>query len=84
MFKTVFIGTLFGPVIGVSASLYAASLLEVSLAQTVFSMLPISVILTAVLLGKEKIEAKSLIAALISVAGVFVLVWRDELIAFIN
>lgn len=80
----ILIGTLFGPVIGVSASLYAASLLEVSLAQTVFSMLPISVILSAVLLGKEKIEPQSLIAALISVAGVFVLVWRDELITFIN
>lgn len=80
--KPVIIGTLFGPVMGVSMSLYAASLLEVSLAQTIFSLLPISVILWAFLLGKEKIEAKSFIAAVISVAGVFVLVWRAELLAF--
>jgi drug/metabolite transporter (DMT)-like permease len=79
--KPVLTGTLFGPVIGVSMSLYAASLIEVSLAQTIFSLLPISVILTAFILGKEKIEARSLIAALISVAGVFVLVWRDDVIA---
>jgi drug/metabolite transporter (DMT)-like permease len=78
--KPVFIGTLFGPVIGVSMSLYAASYIEVSLAQTIFSLLPISVIITAVVLGKERIEPKSLVAALISVVGVFVLVWRDELL----
>ncbi|MES2558964.1 MAG: DMT family transporter [Bacteroidota bacterium] len=78
--KPVLVGTLFGPVIGVSMSLYAASLIEVSLAQTIFSLLPISVILTAFILGKEKIEAKSLIAAVISVAGVFALVWREELL----
>lgn len=78
--KPVLIGTLFGPVIGVSMSLYAASVIEVSLAQTIFSLLPITVIVTAFLLGKEKLEASSLIAALVSVAGVFVLVWRNELL----
>lgn len=82
--KPVLTGTLFGPVIGVSMSLYAASMIEVSLAQTIFSLLPISVILTAFILGKEKIEVRSLIAALISVVGVFVLVWREDLIALLN
>lgn len=78
--KPVLIGTLFGPVIGVSMSLLAASLVEVSLAQTIFSLLPITVMIAATLTGKEKIEPASFIAALISVAGVFVLVWRDELV----
>lgn len=79
--RPVLIGTLFGPVIGVSMSLYAASVIEVSLAQTIFSLLPISVITMAFLLGKEKLEATSIIAALISVAGVFILVWRNEILA---
>jgi drug/metabolite transporter (DMT)-like permease len=74
-------GTLFGPVIGVSMSLYAASVIEVSLAQTIFSLLPVSVILTAFVLGKEKLELRSLVAALIGVGGVFVLVWRDDILA---
>jgi drug/metabolite transporter (DMT)-like permease len=78
--KPILTGTIFGPVIGVSMSLFAASVIEVSLAQTIFSLLPISVIITAFLLGKEKLEASSIIAALISVAGVFVLVWRNEIL----
>lgn len=76
--KPVLTGTIFGPVMGVSLSLFAASMIEVSLAQTIFSLLPISVMLTAVITGKEKVEATSFIAALISVAGVFILVWRDR------
>lgn len=82
--QPVLIGTLFGPVIGVSMSLLAASIIEVSLAQTIFSLLPITVMLSAFIIGKEKIEPTSLIAALISVAGVFVLVWRNEIGAMLN
>lgn len=77
-------GTFFSPVIGISMSLYAASTIEVSIAQTIFSLMPISVITAAFLLGKEKLEASSLIAAAIGVAGVFVLVWRNELITLLN
>jgi drug/metabolite transporter (DMT)-like permease len=77
--KPVLIGTVFGPVIGVSMSLLAASLIEVSLAQTIFSLLPITVMVVAAISGKEKIELGSFIAAIISVGGVFVLVWRDEI-----
>ncbi len=80
--KPVALGTLFGPVIGVSMSLYAASIIEVSLAQTIFSLLPISVPLVAVLLRKEKLEATSFMAAIIGVAGVFVLVWRNEIMGY--
>jgi drug/metabolite transporter (DMT)-like permease len=78
--KPLLIGTLFGPVLGVSMSLYAATHIEVSIAQTIFSLLPISVITAAFLLGKEKLEASSIIAAAIGVAGVFVLVWRNDLL----
>lgn len=82
--KPVLLGTVFGPVIGVSMSLLAASLIEVSLAQTIFSLLPITVMVAATVTGKEKIEPASFIAALISVAGVFVLVWREELLQLLK
>ncbi len=80
LFKVVCIGTIFGPVIGVSMSLYAASIIEVSLAQTIFSLLPIVVMLSAYFLGKEKLEATSFIAAVISLIGVGVLMWQDDLL----
>lgn len=79
IFKPVILGTFFGPVFGVSMSLYAASYLEVSLAQTIFSLLPISVILGVFLVYGERIQARSFIAAMVSILGVLVLVWRNEM-----
>jgi drug/metabolite transporter (DMT)-like permease len=79
LFKPIIIGTLFGPIIGVSMSLFAASILEVSLAQTIFSFLPISVVVTAYALGKEKIKPQSIAAALLSICGVFILMWRFKI-----
>lgn len=76
-------GTVFGPVTGVSLSLLAAMYLQVGIAQTIFSMLPLTVMFTATVAGKEKLNASSVIAALISMAGVFVLVWRNEIAACI-
>ena len=75
-FKPIIIGTIFGPVMGVSMSLIAASNMDVSLAQTIFSFLPITVILSAHFMGKEKIKLESIFAALLSLVGVFVLVNR--------
>ncbi|MBJ7427835.1 MAG: DMT family transporter [Bacteroidia bacterium] len=75
-FKPIIIGTVFGPVMGVSMSLIAASNMDVSLAQTIFSFLPITVILSAHFMGKEKIKLESIFAALLSLVGVFVLVNR--------
>jgi drug/metabolite transporter (DMT)-like permease len=77
--KPVITGTLFGPVLGVSMSLLAAKNMEVSMAQTIFSLLPVSVMLTAHVSGKEKVSIASFIAAVISICGVVLLVWRNEL-----
>lgn len=75
--KPVLLGTLFGPVIGVSMSMLAATNLEVSLAQTIFSLLPISVMFVAQVLGKEKLSFTAIAAACISICGVLILVWRN-------
>ena len=72
-------GTVFGPVIGVSMSLYTISFLKVSVAQTIFSLVPVFVLLLAFLFYKEKITLKSLTGALIAITGVIVLIWRDEI-----
>ena len=77
--KPVILGTLFGPVIGVTMSMLAAKNLEVSLAQTIFSLLPISVMFTAHFTGREKVTLSSYIAAFISICGVIILVWRNQI-----
>jgi drug/metabolite transporter (DMT)-like permease len=82
-FKPIIIGTVFGPVMGVSMSLFAASNMDVSLAQTIFSFLPITVIVSAHFMGKEKIKLESIFAALLSLVGVFVLMWRVEILQLV-
>lgn len=77
-------GTIFGPVIGVSTSMLAVSLLhnKPSVAQTIFALVPVFVLPLSYLFYREKITLKSIIAALIAIAGVMVLIWREELVTF--
>jgi len=68
-------------VVGVSLSLYAAKLINVSIAQTLFSMVPVFILPVSWLLYREKITFQSFLGALIAVGGVLVLVWRNEISA---
>jgi drug/metabolite transporter (DMT)-like permease len=78
-------GTIFGPVMGVSLSMLAISLLhnKPSVAQTIFALVPVFVLPLSYLFYKEKITMQSVLAALIAIAGVMVLIWRDEILSFI-
>lgn len=79
-----FIATIISPVIGVSLSLYAAKLINVSIAQTLFSMVPVFILPVSWLLYREKITFQAFLGALIAVAGVLILVWRNELTALFS
>lgn len=81
--KYMIAGTIFGPVIGVSMSLYTISILNVSMAQTIFSLVPVFVLPIAYWIYKEKISIKALLGALIATLGVIMLVWRNEISSFI-
>jgi drug/metabolite transporter (DMT)-like permease len=76
-----FAGTIFGPVVGVSLSMLAVSLLnnKPSVAQTIFSLVPIFALPLAWLFYRERITAKAILGALIAITGVVVLIWRDEI-----
>ncbi|MGZ4159141.1 MAG: DMT family transporter [Bacteroidia bacterium] len=78
-------GTIFGPVIGVSLSMLTISLLQnkPSVAQTIFSLVPVVVLPLSYLFYKEKITLKSVLGALIAIAGVLILTWREEIIQFL-
>ncbi len=69
------LGTIFGPVIGVSFSMYAISLLnnKPSVAQTIFSLVPIFALPLSYIFYKEKIMLKSVLGALIAIVGVVIL-----------
>ena len=75
-------GTIFGPVIGVSLSMYAVSLLQdkPSIAQTIFSLVPVFVLPLSYLFYKEKITARAILGATIAIIGVMILIWREQLV----
>lgn len=74
----VLIGTLFGPILGVSFSIATISHLEVSIAQTIFSLLPVTVMIYGMLFKKEKINMGSWFAAMIAIGGVMLIIWREK------
>jgi drug/metabolite transporter (DMT)-like permease len=71
------LGTLFGPVIGVSLSLYTVSLLEASVAQTIFSLVPVTTLVLNTVIHRERMRFKMIAGVLVAVGGVMLLVWRD-------
>jgi drug/metabolite transporter (DMT)-like permease len=76
--KPLLIGILFGPIIGVAVSLFTVTKIPVSIAQTIFSLQPLTVLFFASTLGKEKLSKQAILAAIISTIGVCILVWRDD------
>ncbi len=82
--KYLIAGTFFGPTLGVVLSMYAVSLINVSVAQTLFSLVPVMVLPLAILFYREKISIKSAIGAVVAISGVVILIWRNELMAFIR
>lgn len=78
--KMVLLGTLFGPLLGVTFSVLAIRELGAGVSQTVFSLLPVTVMLTGFWWADEKMDRKSWILTLLAVGGVILLIWRDYLV----
>jgi drug/metabolite transporter (DMT)-like permease len=77
-----FFTILFGAVLGLSFSLIAITRMNAASAYTIFSMLPVSVILVSVILYKKKISMQSWLYSILAIAGVMLLVWRDIIIKY--
>jgi drug/metabolite transporter (DMT)-like permease len=67
--KFVLSGTVFGPVIGVSLSLFAVQHTSAGVAATLMALVPITIILPSALIYKEKITFYQVLGAFVSVAG---------------
>lgn len=66
----IFIGAIFGPFLGVSASLIAVQNTATGIASTIMAIAPILIIPPTYFLFKQKVSWKELVGAVISVAGV--------------
>ena len=62
--------TVFGPFVGVSASLMATQYTSAGIAQTLFALTPVLIIAPAAWLFHQKVTAREVLGAVISVAGV--------------
>jgi len=67
--KFVLVGSVFGPVIGVSLSLFAVQHTKAGVAATLMALVPITIILPSALMFKEKITFYQVLGAFISVGG---------------
>jgi drug/metabolite transporter (DMT)-like permease len=77
-----FFTILFGSLLGLSFSLIAITRMNAASAYTIFSMLPVSVILVSVIVYKKKISMQSWFYSILAIAGVIILVWRDIVIKY--
>lgn len=71
--KKVSIGAFFGPFLGVSFSLLAVQYTAAGIASTIMAIVPVLIIIPSIIVFKEKITAKEIIGALVTVAGVSML-----------
>jgi drug/metabolite transporter (DMT)-like permease len=68
--KFIMIGSIFGPFLGVYASLLAIKFTTIGIASTIMAIIPVLIIPPAILLYKEKVTLKEVIGALIALSGV--------------
>ena len=66
----VFGATVFGPFVGVSASLLATQYTSAGIAQTLFALTPILIIAPAAWLFHQRVTVREIVGAFVSVAGV--------------
>ncbi|HWY99253.1 MAG TPA: DMT family transporter [Bacteroidia bacterium] len=73
------LATIWGLVLSIILVMWSMTLCKVAVVQTIISLVPIVVVPMAYVFYKEKMTVKSIIAATVSVAGVFVLIWREDI-----
>jgi drug/metabolite transporter (DMT)-like permease len=74
-----FTGIIFGPLLGVSFALTAIQYIDVAVAQTIFALVPVVALLMSHFIYKERITRYAFAGVLAAVAGVAVLIWRNDI-----
>jgi drug/metabolite transporter (DMT)-like permease len=73
-----FSAILFGSILGLSFSLMAITRMEVAVAYTIFSMVPLAVILVSVIVFRKKLPLINWLWSLLAIAGAIILVWSKR------
>jgi len=68
--KAIFIGSFFGPFMGVSFSLVSIKYTSTGIASTLMAIVPVLIILPAVIIYRQKVTVWEVIGAVLSVSGV--------------
>jgi drug/metabolite transporter (DMT)-like permease len=71
--------SIFGLVLSIALVMWSLALCKVAVTETIISLSPIVVMPMAYLLYKEKMTVKTFFAGVISIFGVYVLIWRDDI-----
>lgn len=67
--KSIVLGSVFGPFVGVALSLYAVQHTETGIASTLMALVPIFIIVPSALMFHEKITVRQVFGAVISIVG---------------
>lgn len=67
--KSTLIGSIFGPFIGISLSLYAVQRINPGVASTLMSITPMLLILYAVIIKREKVQIKEILGSSLAIVG---------------
>lgn len=71
--------TLWGLILSIVLVMWSVTLCKAAVVQTIISLIPIVVVPMSFVLYKEKLTFKTMIAAVVSVSGVFILIWREDI-----
>ena len=74
--KVILIGTIFGPVLGITGSLIAIEYAKVGIASTLMATMPIIMLPISRFYFKEKLDWKSIIGAFVAVVGTAIIFMR--------
>ena len=77
-----FAGTAFGPVLGMITSMWAISLIPAPIAQTIFSLVPVLVMVLGAVFFKLPLKRNLIAGCVIAILGVLVLIWRQQIIDY--
>lgn len=77
-----FAGTAFGPVLGMITSMWAISLIPAPIAQTIFSLVPVLVMVLGALFFKLPLKRNLIAGCAVAIIGVLVLIWRHKIIKY--
>ncbi|MGP8217015.1 MAG: DMT family transporter [Bacteroidia bacterium] len=78
------LATIWGLILSVVLVMWSITLCKVAVTQTIISLIPIVMVPLAYMFYKEKMTFRTMIAASISVTGVFVLIWREDIANWIQ